>query len=110
MQGVQVIGVTGSWVVEVVVDSLDLVDLELCRTAVWFEECERAAATEVVALAAFAPSPDEVSEVAVPHPASSAAETTTPMMHMRVPSNLLVTRHSVARPGPGNEAPGCDRS
>ncbi len=103
------IGVTGSWVVEVVVDSLDEADLEVCRTAVWLEACERAAATEVVALAALA-SPDEVGAVAVPHPASSAAETTTPMMHMRVPSNLLVTRHSVARPGRENEAPGCDRS
>jgi hypothetical protein len=107
MQGVQVIGVTGGWVVEVVGDSLDEVDLEVCRTVVWLEECERADGAEVAAPAALA---DEVGGVEVPHPASSAAETTTPMMQMWVQSNLLVTRHSVARPGRGNEAPGCDRS
>jgi hypothetical protein len=104
MHGVQAIGVTGGWVVVVVGDLLDVVDLEVCRTAVWLDE---AALAEVAAIAALA---DELGGVDVPQPASNAAETATPMVHIRAPSNLLVTRDSVARPGRGKEAPWCDRS
>ncbi len=99
-------GVTGSWVVEVVVGLVGEVELELeaRRPDVWLEECVRTDVVDVVDFAVV------VDMVEVPQAVSRATAATTTTMRIRDPTNLLATRDSVARPGCGWAAPWSDRS
>ena len=88
MHEVQTIGVTGGWVVGVVVLEVALLD-------------------ESAPPAARVPAPvaDEAEGVEELHPASAAAAATTTAIRMRDPTRLLATRDSVARPGHRMRAP-----
>jgi hypothetical protein len=90
MHGVQVIGVTGGCVVDVVVEAR----LEVFEA--WPD------VDEVVADEAGA---DEAEGLAALHPARAPAATSTTPIRTRVPTNLLATRESVARLGRGKGAP-----
>jgi hypothetical protein len=95
MHGVQVNGVTGGCVVDVVVEA---------RADVFeaWPDVDEVDVEEVVVDEAGA---DEAEGLAALHPARAPAATSTPTIRTRDPTNLLATRESVARLGRGKGAP-----
>jgi hypothetical protein len=95
MHGVQVIGVTGACVVDVVVEA---------RAEV-FEAWPDVDEADVVEAGADEAGADEAEGLAALHPARAPAAASTRTMRPRDPTIVLATRESVARLGCGKGAP-----
>jgi hypothetical protein len=95
MHGVQVIGVTGACVVDVVVEA---------RAEVFeaWPDVDEADVDEADVVEAGA---DEAEGLAALHPARAPAAASTRTIRPRDPTNVLATRESVARLGCGKGAP-----
>jgi hypothetical protein len=95
MHGVQVIGVTGACVVDVVVEA---------RAEV-FEAWPDVDEADVVEAGADEAGADEAEGLAALHPARAPAAASTRTIRPRDPTIVLATRESVARLGCGKGAP-----